>query len=421
MKTIALTVFLILLVNNINASDKCRTEEWMPKTDSVYSYKWDNVSKQWVDPSIQINITDPATGLLKELLVSNVASGEYISRQTFEYNEKGMRTVQQFINWEDGEWVNYRRNLTNYSDEDLISDILIQYWKEDSWVDEIWQKNYTYNDQEQLTYFEFYGWKNEEWVLGRYDYWNYNEDDLLDYRLSTYTDGSNYYQIFYTYTDFDEWDVMTAQRWTDGGWENYWKRTYEYDHCGNLLTQVEQRWINGEWQNRTKMEYFYSFNSTADKHQRIPVCHNGHTIYIPASAIPAHLKHGDCLGECIDCKCHEPYQSRNHTKYSKPLKKYKSGGSAYKSESAGLQDDALTSIRVYPNPFFHELTIELGQAKQNLKKIELIDFAGKTVWESPSRGEEFVRISRTNLPDGIYFLKIISDEVYMEKVIIETR
>ena len=33
-------------------------------------------------------------------------------------------------------------------------------------------------------------------------------------------------------------------------------------------------------------------------HQRVAVCHNGHTIMIPPPAVPAHLAHGDTLGPC---------------------------------------------------------------------------------------------------------------------------
>ena len=33
-------------------------------------------------------------------------------------------------------------------------------------------------------------------------------------------------------------------------------------------------------------------------HERVIICHKGHTITVSSSAVPAHLRHGDTLGPC---------------------------------------------------------------------------------------------------------------------------
>jgi hypothetical protein len=33
-------------------------------------------------------------------------------------------------------------------------------------------------------------------------------------------------------------------------------------------------------------------------HEKVIICHNGHTISVSSSAVPAHLRHGDTLGTC---------------------------------------------------------------------------------------------------------------------------
>ena len=142
---------------------------------------------------------------------------------------------------------------------------------------------------------------------------------------------------------------------------------------------------------------------------------------LPASAVPAHLKHGDCLGRCIDDMKYRNCSSENSLYYSKSYKNPKSNKNSYKSGSLNLQDEVSSNISIYPNPFSDKLTIELGSEGKTLQRIELIDFAGKKVWESQYMGEELIHLSRNNLPDGIYLLRFISDEIRTEKVIVESR
>ena len=75
------------------------------------------------------------------------------------------------------------------------------------------------------------------------------------------------------------------------------------------------------------------------------------------------------------------------------------------------------SNEVYPDPFTDYTTIILSDAVQ-IQKIELIDIHGRIVRSIENVNNNSVTIHRENLPSGIYFIRIHSDDTYVKKVII---
>ena len=72
---------------------------------------------------------------------------------------------------------------------------------------------------------------------------------------------------------------------------------------------------------------------------------------------------------------------------------------------------------IYPNPFTDYATIKLSDAIQ-VQKIDLIDMHGRLVRTIDNVNSNSVTIHRDNLPSGIYFIRIHSDDTYVKKVII---
>lgn len=79
----------------------------------------------------------------------------------------------------------------------------------------------------------------------------------------------------------------------------------------------------------------------------------------------------------------------------------------------------LNPIRIYPNPSQQNLTVELSKPLQGKTTLELIDFSGKILYNRTVDGEyQNVEIQTSDVPPGIYFLKIINGfDHYLEKVI----
>jgi len=71
----------------------------------------------------------------------------------------------------------------------------------------------------------------------------------------------------------------------------------------------------------------------------------------------------------------------------------------------------------YPNPFTNYTTIKLSDFVHT-QKIELIDIHGRIVRSIHNINTNSVTIQRENLPSGIYFIRIHSDDTSVKKVII---
>ena len=85
-------------------------------------------------------------------------------------------------------------------------------------------------------------------------------------------------------------------------------------------------------------------------------------------------------------------------------------------------DAFIEKIRIYPNPnngsFIIELNVKRGNSQLN---FSMIDITGRVVHSGIIySNEESKEINTSNLNDGIYFIKINSDqENYIKKVLIK--
>ena len=146
---------------------------------------------------------------------------------------------------------------------------------------------------------------------------------------------------------------------------------YEYNQCGRTTATILQFFQNGNWINTTRQKYIYGLNTSEIKPgERVPVCHNGNTIYVSINAVAAHLAHGDCLGECRVEK---------------------------KEERFGLDEGQTVEppFIVYPNPAKDKITIKLrGDGSSDVKRVELTDFYGRLIKSYNVKGSEDLIIYR---------------------------
>jgi hypothetical protein len=75
-------------------------------------------------------------------------------------------------------------------------------------------------------------------------------------------------------------------------------------------------------------------------------------------------------------------------------------------------------FQVYPNPAQTELNIRLSSASDF--EVSLIDLLGKQVYKEQFSAEDFQMINVSNLPDGVYMLKVATDkQQHFERVVIK--
>jgi len=84
---------------------------------------------------------------------------------------------------------------------------------------------------------------------------------------------------------------------------------------------------------------------------------------------------------------------------------------------SSVSDSRVPEITIYPNPAHNYLTIS---NLNNLQQIDIQSIAGIVVWSEIMRGEEQISIPVFQLPDGIYFVRVISDGKLMTYKFIKT-
>jgi hypothetical protein len=85
-----------------------------------------------------------------------------------------------------------------------------------------------------------------------------------------------------------------------------------------------------------------------------------------------------------------------------------------------LEEQSINDLHIYPNPFTYYTTIKFSGAFQ-IRKIDIVDIFGRIVRTIDNIHSNSVTIHRENLPGGIYFIRIHSDETdetYVRRVII---
>jgi hypothetical protein len=120
-----------------------------------------------------------------------------------------------------------------------------------------------------------------------------------------------------------------------------------------------------------------------NNNDKILVCHNGHTICISRSAVPAHLNHGDYLGECSSHPSGKPMSEIPET---------------YKLYAN------------YPNPFNPSTMIRFDLPLDSYTKLIIYDAIGREVARladgNMKAGSYELEWNANNFASGIYYYKL---------------
>jgi hypothetical protein len=101
-----------------------------------------------------------------------------------------------------------------------------------------------------------------------------------------------------------------------------------------------------------------------------------------------------------------------------------SGTMSFTYSNVGINPAEKTELKVYPNPTKGELTIK--NEKLEIKSVEIFDVMGKKVQSSEfkvqsseTRNPKSETLNISNLPAGIYFLRITTDKGVITKKIVK--
>lgn len=114
---------------------------------------------------------------------------------------------------------------------------------------------------------------------------------------------------------------------------------------------------------------------------KVFLCHNGHTISISTNAVPAHLTHGDLLGNC-----------------------------AHETEAGAKLLANGTVPTLYPNPATNKAYVVLSLTENEQVSVSVIDMGGRVVMtpiqKSLKAGTQQIELNTTQLGKGSYFVVI---------------
>jgi len=120
---------------------------------------------------------------------------------------------------------------------------------------------------------------------------------------------------------------------------------------------------------------------------KVFICHNGHKQSVSVNAVPAHLAHGDQLGDC-----------NNET-------------ITRKADPNSLNEiNSQNNITLYPNPVRNTARISISLANDEQVKITVVDAQGREVMKSVQKnfkaGSQVVDLNTSGLVDGLYFIRV---------------
>ena len=131
---------------------------------------------------------------------------------------------------------------------------------------------------------------------------------------------------------------------------------------------------------------------------KVFICHNGHTQSISVNAVPAHLAHGDKLGNCSE----ETITSAQRTI---PI------------------PETVVAPTLYPNPTSGDAFISLSLNKEEQVTVSVVDVEGRIVGRSFQRnlkaGKQVLDINTPSLGKGTYFVQVsYGSESYKLKLVV---
>lgn len=373
-------------------------EDWNYKnyfrSDSALIYSWNAVSLEWMLNSVQLY--SYSDNKIAEVLVKEYGTRNNVSKTNYLYGPDGQLSELDIFIWQSG-WVPSSRYIYTYAGFNQYDSIYLQIWKSNSWTNNRIQKKYKYDIDGKLLEFQMIYWVNNSWSTPTTDFSTYDEQGRLIKRVAIYTNGKTDYQIIYNYDDNGLRAETYAQYPSGATWANWWFINYQYDNCSQQQSQIQYTGVLTSWVPSTKTVIFNSFKTDLYPGKKLPVCHNGHTIYISKNALKAHLAHGDCIGECTVEKTSDNNENDD-------------------------KGDEITKppFKVYPNPATDRISIRFdneGDHNSEQRRIELTDFYGKLIKSFNFKGNGDLTIYREGLISGKYYIRLVGKEGFSLMVI----
>jgi len=362
--------------------------------DSLYIYKYDPAGQDWNLSTINYYFSSSSAA---DSIIFCDANRYPLSKVIYTKNSGGLIIEAHSYLFVSGLWANSEHQVFIYDDDSMLVQRTVTRWTSGQWLN-LNRFSYYYNDKDLLRSYYREIWKNNNWLHYSVDTLIYDESDRLTERTATLASNGNF--ILRTLTSYDPFGRRASrlrQDYLSENWTNVLLDRYSYDECGNEIETITQRWNGTEWGNDTKsVPSFHTEIIETSGRKKIPVCHNGQTLYVPVSAFRAHLRHGDCAGECTTEK--NPGRER--------------------PECSPMKDNP--PFMIFPNPAREKVTVRFeDNDNMEVRQVQLTDFYGKPLRTFKFSGPGDLTIDRGGLLSGKYYIRLIGKDIFSTMVIFE--
>ena len=358
-----------------------------------------------------------------ENVLSEIRSNQYTptvwvfgNKTEYTYNADGNLILEINFTWESTKWVPAYKNELTYNSANFLLLELGYEWNlgTNQWMNMI---NHEYiRDPALLDYEIISYWDNatnqwdfiSKWEYSRGDFHIWVPDFVILYRRDInniewvyeskyeyeYSLGPDTFPIFEKETGFT-WDTSIND------WKFYYKDEYQYDNHGNRTTGSYFDWseTRNEWIEYGKDEFVFDLDYDFHSDLIVPFNYDDEiddTIFVFNNMIIGYLWF-DYVNQIREDSMRTLFYYSDYT------------------NQLSVDDEILSgSINVYPNPVSDILVIE---SIMPLKGVEIYSILGKKVMDIHTN---FKSIPMYNIPNGIYIVKIQSDNSEMVKKIIKS-
>lgn len=286
---------------------------------------------------------------------------------SYEYDFNG-NVLEMIVSDFDGEeWWDLGRASFAYED-DLVSEVIIQYWEDGEWVNEE-KAVYNYNgDSWTILYWD---WNGTTWSSN--ELYTYNKSAGSIEVLIQYMQGGawqNDEQQFFT-LDFNEHVTsILVQDWENNAWVNDNRTTYNFT-SGVFDMKIEESWNGSDWEATNKYSYIYDNGNAISGSCKV---------FDGDDFVPGDGDIEMAYGYSADSKSFYGYEvNMTYIDLTK------------------VDENAQTNFSVYPNPAQTEIQIQA----ENFKKAEIYSLTGQLMMESLHS-----TLDVCCLASGVYLLKV---------------
>ena len=237
------------------------------------------------------------TNGLIDSIVGATNSRAPIAKTIYTYDNGNMTGVLSLV-ISAGNWLNSQNQVFYYDGDHVLTERIVTKWSGGQWQN-LNKFTYLYDEINRLYVYNREFWRNNIWTDFSTDSLFYDEAGFLTERSARLISTGQYVtRILYYYDLSGLKSYQVRQDYLNNAWTDINRTQYYYNRCGTQMMSETEKWVDGSWQPDATSSVFYGLD-LAPGERKVPVCHNGQTIYVLVKALNVHLAHRDCIGECV--------------------------------------------------------------------------------------------------------------------------